>query len=117
VSEKHTPLTYRPLPHDDWGFIRGANGFIYAIARDGGRATASDDEHRRAGTDPYEEVGREIVTAVNAYDALLSALTEIAKGEGAFSTDQLTHATNCIENMKAIAKAAIAATAGEKGAG
>jgi hypothetical protein len=59
----------------------------------------------------------ELVRKAEASDAQLTALTEIAKGEGAFSTDQLTHATNCIENMKAIAKAAIAATAGEKGTG
>jgi hypothetical protein len=39
---------------------------------------------------------------------LLDALREIARGEGAFSRDPLTHATNCIESMKAIAAAAIA---------
>jgi len=38
---------------------------------------------------------------------LLAALEEIAKGEGAFSLDPLTHAGNTIENMKAIARAAI----------
>lgn len=31
------------------------------------------------------------------------ALREIAKGEGAFSRDQLEHATNCIESMKRLA--------------
>ena len=39
---------------------------------------------------------------------LLDALTEIAKGEGAFSMDPLEHATNCIEDMKRIASEAIA---------
>lgn len=34
---------------------------------------------------------------------LLDALREIAKGEGAYSRDQLTHANNTIENMKKIA--------------
>ncbi len=41
--------------------------------------------------------------------ALLEALKEIAKGEGPFSRDQLTHAQNCIEYMKEQALAAIAA--------
>ena len=34
---------------------------------------------------------------------LRAALTEIGKGEGAFSRDQLTFATNTIESMKQIA--------------
>jgi len=44
---------------------------------------------------------------------LLEALKEIAKGEGAFSRDQLTHATNTIEAMKEIARAAIAKAEGK----
>lgn len=39
--------------------------------------------------------------------ALVSALKEIAKGEGRFSRDQLTHADNCIDDMKAIAIKAV----------
>lgn len=39
---------------------------------------------------------------------LLAALEEIAKGEGVFSLDQLTHANNTIENMQKIALDAIA---------
>lgn len=34
---------------------------------------------------------------------LETALTEIAKAEGEYSMDPLTHATNCIESMQAIA--------------
>lgn len=34
---------------------------------------------------------------------LEEALTEIAKGEGAYDMDKLKHASNTIENMKAIA--------------
>ena len=45
--------------------------------------------------------------AINAQ--LLEALREIAKGEGRFSRDPLTHASNTIEDMKAIAEAAIRA--------
>jgi hypothetical protein len=39
---------------------------------------------------------------------LLAALEEIAKGEGPYSLDQLTHAENVIANMVNIANAAIA---------
>ena len=38
---------------------------------------------------------------------LLTLLREIAKGEGEFSRDPLVHAENCIESMKALARAAI----------
>jgi len=39
-------------------------------------------------------------------------LEEIEKGEGRFSRDPLTHADNCIEDMKSIARAAIAKAKG-----
>ena len=39
--------------------------------------------------------------------ALVAALEEIAKGEGPFSRDPLTHAENIIEAMKEIARAAL----------
>ena len=38
---------------------------------------------------------------------LKNALREIARGEGAFSEDQLTHAGNVIENLTQIAKKAL----------
>lgn len=44
--------------------------------------------------------------AINA--ELLEALQEITEGKGAYSLDQLTHAMNVIEDMKQIAKDAIA---------
>jgi len=40
-------------------------------------------------------------------ERLKAALVEIAKGDGAFNRDRLTHADNCIENMKSIALAAM----------
>ena len=39
---------------------------------------------------------------------LLAALQEVAEGAGRYSKDPLTHAENCIEDMKAIARSAIA---------
>ena len=38
---------------------------------------------------------------------LVNALEEIAKGEGRFSRDHLTHCTNTVEDMKEIAEAAL----------
>ncbi len=43
---------------------------------------------------------------------LRAALTEIAKGEGAFSRDPLEHAGSCIESMKATAWKALGRDAG-----
>ena len=43
----------------------------------------------------------------------VAALEEIAKGEGAYSRDQLTHANNTIENMLSIAEKAIKKAKGE----
>ena len=43
---------------------------------------------------------------------MLAALEEIALGQGRLSADQLQHATNCVEDMKAIAKNAAAAARG-----
>ncbi len=44
---------------------------------------------------------------------LLEALQQIAKGEGRFSRDPLEHASSTIEDMKAIAEAAIAKATGQ----
>ena len=48
------------------------------------------------------------LAAEEAYKRLKEALHEIAKGRGAYSHDPLSHAENCIEEMKGIAKAALA---------
>lgn len=76
---------YRPDEYDDWGFIRGPEADfsfgrgrpIVAMSRDG--ADRGDhSEHRRNGTDPYEDNGRLIVEAKNALPTLLTEL-EAAK--------------------------------------
>ena len=62
-----------------------------------------------------EDTGENIAVVYNKKNApliasapaLLEALKEIAKKEGPFSTDQLTHAGNVIENMARIAEKAI----------
>ena len=45
--------------------------------------------------------------------ALLEACKEIAKGEGDFHRDPLVHAENTIQNMKQLARAAIALEKGQ----
>ena len=59
----------------------------------------------------FEEEARQIITAVNAYEPMRTALAEIAKGEGPYSRDPLTHADNCIDAMKAIAVKVLGCTA------
>ncbi len=54
----------------------------------------------------------ELLRILNAHEPMLEALRDIAKGEGRFSRDPLEHAATCIEDMKAIAVAAIAAAEG-----
>ncbi len=46
----------------------------------------------------------------NEVEYLRAALRQIAKCEGRFSRDQLTHAGNTIEDMEAIANGALAGT-------
>jgi len=82
-ATRNLPLSYRPDELDDWGTIRFAPD-------DEGRAwhalkmsmpthdKAILDQHRRNGTDPCEEFGRKVVTAVNAHDDLVAALKECA---------------------------------------
>lgn len=45
--------------------------------------------------------------------ALVAALTQITKGEGRFSRDPLTHASNTIEDMIQLAERALAAERGD----
>ena len=49
---------------------------------------------------------------IAAAPEMLEALEQIAKGEGRFSRDQLTHCQNTLEDMKAVARAAIAKAEG-----
>lgn len=59
-------------------------------------------------------IAEQICMEHHTHPALLAALEEIAKGEGAYSRDPLKHAENTIESMKEIARSAIAAARGEK---
>jgi hypothetical protein len=55
----------------------------------------------------YSSVISALNTALARIGQLEAGLREIAKGEGEFSRDPLTHATNTIESMKAIATATL----------
>jgi hypothetical protein len=61
------------------------------------------------------ETGRQHLAAhfrqANSSPQLVEALREITKGKGAYSTDPLRHAANCIEDMKQLARTALAAQA------
>ena len=66
-----------------------------------------------AGVDVGGTVGKAALQMIaEEVERLKAAMTEIAKGDGAFNRDRLTHADNCIENMKSIADAALAGTEG-----
>lgn len=58
--------------------------------------------------DGYMPVETAYLAALKRIAELEAALTEIAKGEGAFSRDRLTHAENCVDNMKDLAINALA---------
>jgi len=68
----------------------------------------------RARLDGHSDVGEAFDLIASAWvadrkhiEAMEKALREIAKGEGRFSRDPLTHASNTVEDMKAIAAAAL----------
>ena len=72
-------------------------------------AAAPEAPHACVPECPGEQNRRKL----EAYPDLLAALEEIAKGEGRFNRDPLEHATNTIEDMQSIARAAIAKAHGE----
>ena len=66
----------------------------------------------------YETCNRcdaEVICDCPYCEPLLAALKEIAKGEGKFNRDPLTHANNTIENMINIAQDAIKAVEANDG--
>jgi hypothetical protein len=62
---QHTPgpWLYRPLKHDDWGWVRTQDGTLVAVARNSPVTDAEQTAHRRNRTDPYEGNARLIAAA------------------------------------------------------
>jgi hypothetical protein len=79
MSDMRLPWTVRPLRHDDWGWIRDADGETAAQAKNSKIGSDKFDEYRRDGMDPYEDRANFIIKAVNNHDALVQALKEIAE--------------------------------------
>lgn len=69
--------------------------------------SAAMSETMKLKSDVFLRMEEELNRLQKVNGELLAALKTISKGEGAYSRDHLTHAANCIEEMKAIAIAAI----------
>ena len=108
---KHTP--------GPWEVKRSRSGYPYRIYA----PNADDHRNGAVGRDvtrwgafslPSSKEAEANARLIAAAPDLLEALREIAKGEGPFSTDRLTHAENCIEAMQEIARVAIAKAEGHE---
>ena len=69
------PWAHSKKKFDDWGMIRDPNNILVCIAR-----CPDDkdfDEHRRDGTDTYQQTIDRIVRSVNAVPDLVAALDQI----------------------------------------
>ena len=78
-ANRNLPLAYRPEEYDDWGTIRfapdeeGRQRYALKVQLPTHDETVLN-EHRTNGTDPCEELGRSVVTAINNHAALVAAL-------------------------------------------
>lgn len=73
------PWAVRPRRHDDWGWIRDANGDAACMARWSPELTEENlDAHRANKTDPAQANADLIVKAVNSYHEMHRALSYIA---------------------------------------
>lgn len=74
-------LFYRPNRFDDWGYIRTADGEIFAVVR---RPLDEEeaDRHRRDKTDPFEPLARALMSALHPEPSAadtLSPATEVRR--------------------------------------
>lgn len=73
-----TGLRYRPNEFDDWGQIRNADGSMFASVR---RPASEEElaEHRRNGTDPYEDLARRLMASFEPKSKLPIELDGVAE--------------------------------------
>ena len=80
-ANRNLPLAYRPEEYDDWGTIRfapdeeGRQRYALKVQLPTHDETVLN-EHRTNGTDPCEELGRSVVTAINNHAALKEVLKD-----------------------------------------
>ena len=90
----------------------GHSGTVFDLHLDDGKRLARNRTGTAVAVNVRPPWAERIVQAVNSHDELVEALREIAKGEGEYSFDPLTHAGNTIESMIEIALAALAKVEG-----
>lgn len=66
---------YRPEPFDDWGVLRGSDGYLAALAR--GRPDKDFDTHRRNNTDPFRANADFIALAHNHWPAVMAEIERL----------------------------------------
>lgn len=111
-----TPWLYRPREHDDWGFIRGPEDELVAIAT--WRPYHNEDSlsaHRKNKTDPALPNAAFIVTACNSHADLVKALEEITQRANESGTGEMG-LIDTIHALHGIAKAALATLTARKDA-
>ena len=85
-------------------------GHRVPIAKGVNKTPGSKENARLIAAAPETAAERDRLREINA--KLLEALTNISEGVGAFSMDPVTHAENCIREMRLTASAAITKATG-----
>lgn len=115
---EHTPGPWSTTRHPDRIVVTAPNRGTIGYSEVARVVANRRGAHRGGNVTYYFDRDAEAnARLIAAAPALLAALEEIAKGEGPYSRDPLTHAANTVEAMEAIAKAAIALATGSEGAG
>jgi hypothetical protein len=106
MSAAHTPgpWSYRPFEHDDWGIVRGPDGYVVANAQSNRVSDEEKDDARWHRTDPYEANARLIAAAPELLQALKALLEIVEKTKWGQPWPGRPHA-ECDRARAAIAKA------------
>jgi len=96
-TQKFTPGPWQ------WSGVPGASDLV----NDAGDAVIRYDSYEGMWFSRYNEEDAANASLIADAPDMLAALKEIAEGKGRFSQDPFEHACNTIEEMKAIANAAL----------